>query len=169
MAFIRIDKSKPGDPGTAPFIEESTIFTALRSTHFKPLRVPVRPPKIDGRVWTVFLDPVLSPDLRTVYFLVPAAGTSWFLMSAPITGGAARRITYVEEYCVLWGGKRPGDLLAAIRHMGSAQPLLDHWYYAWSRSSGLVKQGTQGEDGDFGQFAGVWGSRYGGTCQQNLR
>jgi hypothetical protein len=168
IAFIRIDRSQPDHFALAPFIEASTIFVASRSARFAPVRVAIEPPKIDGRIWKVFHAPVLSPGRDTVYFLVPAAGTSWFLMSAPVTGGAALPINYVEAYCVLWGGKDSGALLFMARQMGSGAQGVTHSYYFYKHSGGTVKVGMPDEGRYFGEFARRWIRERGGTCQFNL-
>jgi hypothetical protein len=168
MAFVRIDRSEPGDLSPAPFIEESTIFVASSSSRFSPVRVALQPPWIEGREWRVFRDPVVSPDLKAVYFLVPAAGTSWLLMSAPTAGGKAHAIAYVESYCVLWGGEHSGDLLMMARHMDAVTQGVTHWYYRNSTVGGTAKVGTREEAGDFGEFVSGWVRKHGGSCQYNL-
>ncbi len=170
IAFIRIDRSRPNPGAIAPFIERSTIFVASRSTGFKPARVALdHPPRVDRREWNVFRDPVLSPARRTVYFLVPAAGTSYFLMSVPVAGGTARPITWVEAYCVLWGGATPGDLLAVIR----GEPPDDtrgvtHLYYHYGASGSAEQIGTREHDGDWRDVVRAWAHKYGGTCEANI-
>ena len=169
IAFIRMDKSRPDPAAISPFIERSTIFVASRSTGFKPVRVALYPPRVDGREWNVFRDPVLSPDRRTVYFLVPAAGTSYFLMRVPVAGGTARPITWVEAYCVVWGGSRSGDLAASVR----AEPTdetqgVAHHYYHYDASGAAKLIGTREHDGDWVDFVRAWAHKYGGTCEANV-
>jgi len=169
IAFIAITSSRPDPLAIEPFIEQSTIFVASRSTRFKPARVALELPQVDGREWKVFRSPVLSADLRTVYFLVPAAGTSWFLMSVPVAGGTAKPITWVEAYCVLWGGANPGDLLAALR----GEPADDthgvtHLYYHYGASGAAEQIGTREHDGDWRDVVRAWTRRHGCTCEQNM-
>lgn len=168
IAFIRIDKSEPGDIGTEPFIQESNIFLARRSSGFVPIRISFPVPKIDGRAWKVFRNPSMSPDLKTVYFAVPATATSWFLMSVPSTGGAALPIDFVEAYCVLWGGAQSGEVLTMARRMGSPEEGLTHWYYRVGPALAKTKVGSRETGGDFGRFVTAWTRSHGGTCQGGL-
>jgi len=168
IAFIRIDRSRPNPYAIEPFIEQSTIFVASRSAGFKPVRVDFEPPEVDGRHWNVFRTPRVSPDLHTVYFLIPAAGTSWFLMSAPISGGPAKPITWVEDYCVIWGGVHPGDLLAVIRgEPPDAARGVAHLYYHYSASGAEELIGNRESSGGFEDVARAWTHKYGGACEQN--
>lgn len=168
IAFIRIDKSEPDDyGGPNPFIEASTIFVASRSNRFAPVRVAVAPPLVDGREWTALLDPVLSPDHATVYFLIPAAGTSWCLLSVPITGGTARAVGYVEVYCVLWGGADSGAVLAMTRYQRESAEGLDHRF---ERYDAAGREEVLSSGHFLGQFEGLvrdWLAKHGGTCQSN--
>jgi len=168
IAFIRIDRSRPDPLAIGPFIERSTIFVASRSTRFKPARVALEPPQVDGREWNVFRAPALSPDLRTVYFLVPAAGTSWLLMSVPVEGGTARPVTWVEAYCVLWGGAHSGDLLAVIRGEPDDTHGVTHLYYHYGASGSAEQIGTREHDGDWRDVVRAWTRRYGGPCEEGM-
>jgi len=49
IAFIRIDSSQPDPSAISPFVERSTIFVASRSAGFKPMRVALDPPHVEGR------------------------------------------------------------------------------------------------------------------------
>ena len=168
IAFIRIDESRPDPLAIAPFIERSTIFVAARSTHFKPARVALEPPQVAKREWNVFRAPALSPDLKTVYFLVPAAGTVWFLMSVPVEGGTARPVTWVEAYCVLWGGASSGDLLAVIRGEPDDSRGVTHLYYHYGASGSAEQIGTREHDGDWRDVVRAWTRRRGGSCEEAM-
>lgn len=170
MAFVRIDKSRPGDFG-APFIEQSTVFVALRSTHFKPQRVDLEPPRIGGRDWNVFRQPVLSPDRRIVYFQVPTAATSWTLMGVSVSGGVASQITRANGYCVLWGGPHSGDLFAAI-HEYPVDPTREEVvdaYYRFSGARRVERVGSYQADGPFEHVVNDWVRKHGGmgSCEKN--
>jgi hypothetical protein len=172
MAFVRMDRSRPGDFG-APFIEQSTVFVAFRSTHFKPQRVDLEPPRIGGRDWNVFRQPVLSPDRRTVYFEVPTAATSWTLMSVSVSGGSASQITRANGYCVLWGGAHSGDLFVAIHEYPvdpTREEIVDA-YYRFSGSRRLERVGSWQADGPFEHVVSDWVTRHGGvgSCEKNAR
>ena len=167
IAFIRIDASQPDPFAIEPFIKKSTVFIAIKAEAFAPHRVIFPSPKIDGRTWSVFRDPVTSPDLRTVYFDVPAAGTSAALMSVPATGGTATLIAYEQGYCVMWGGQYNGDLLMIAQRPGRPDEGLVQWYYRASNRRTMIPIGNRDRDGDFGTFVRKWANRYGGTCQDN--
>jgi hypothetical protein len=112
----------------------------------------------------------MSPDLKSVYFLIPATATSWFLMRASTTGGAARPIIFVEDYCVLWGGEQSGDVLTMTRHMGRPEEELTHWSYHVGPGLTRVRVGSVGSrerDGDFRQFVIAWIHGHGGNCEAN--
>jgi len=168
IAFVRIDRSEPDDLSLEPFVEESTVFIASRSNGFNPVRISFPPPRLDRRTWRVFRHPVASPDAKTVYFLVPSAGTSFSLMSVSTTGGAAKLVADVGGYCVLWGGEYNGDLLTIVRRTGSVEQGFVQWYYLNSASLGSVRVGVRDKDGDFGEFVKTWIRKYGGTCETNL-
>lgn len=170
MAFVRMDRSRPGD-FSAPFIEQSTVFVALRSTHFKPQRVDLKSPRVGGRDWNVFRAPVLSPDRRTVYFQVPTAATSWTLMSVSVSGGAASQITRANAYCVLWGGPHSGELFASIHEYPvdpTREEVIDA-YYRFSGSRRAERVGSWQADGPFEHVVSDWIARHGGAgfCEEN--
>jgi hypothetical protein len=164
-----MDKWRPDQFAIEPFIEQSTIFVASRSEHFKPVRVALESPRVDGRDWNVFRTPVLSPDRGTVYFLVPAGGTSWFLMTVPVLGGTATPITWVEAYCVLWGGKHPGDLFVSVRkYPADATQHLSHDYYRYDASRHAERVGNSQRKGTFQDFVHTWTRQDGATCEPNI-
>src|SRR5882762_6399447 len=52
IAFIAIHKAEPVTAQVeAPFIEESTIYLAFKSDHFRPVNLVLKPIVIIGRVW----------------------------------------------------------------------------------------------------------------------
>jgi len=165
IAFIRIDKSEPDPNATDPFIERSTIFVASRSNGFRPIRVALDPPRIDGREWNVFFEPVLSPDLKTVYFQVPAAGNSWLLMIVPIAGGTAKPITWQSGNCVLWGGAGSGDVIAATRSLGATDGMTFR-YYRYRASGPAQLIGTREGRDDWEGVVRAWTHKNGGTCEE---
>src|SRR5215831_9286650 len=80
MAFIAVEKERPWQAQEIEsFIEESSIYIARKSDHFKPVRMNVNL-LIDGRIWSVAREPKVSPDGRQVYFLVPNTTAAWTLM-----------------------------------------------------------------------------------------
>src|SRR5437867_506065 len=80
--------------------EQSSIYIAKKVEGFKPVRVNVRNIVLLGLSWKVFRTPSLSPDLRTLYFSVPDAGTSWRLMEMRLPNGVAKPIREAALYCV---------------------------------------------------------------------
>ena len=116
IAFIAIQRAEPPTPAERePFIEESRIYIAWRSDHFKPVPLQLKPVPLDGNLWAIFRNPSISPDLQTLYFLVPYTITTWKLMSSQLSGGSPKILADAMTYCVVWGGDHSGKLLTMVR------------------------------------------------------
>src|SRR5207247_3963957 len=110
VAFIGIDKAERGD-----FIVESSVYIAKKVDRFKPQAIPVKPFTLHGRSWSVVRSPSLSPDLKTLYFLVPEFAAGATLMQMNLPRGTPQSIRDAAGYAVIWNGKDSGDLLLQVR------------------------------------------------------
>jgi hypothetical protein len=166
MAFILIEKTAPlSAVDTVPLIEQSSIYIAWKSDHFRPVRLNVRSVSIGGRQWRIFREPSLSPDLKTVYFEVANTVTTWTLMRCSLRGDSLMTINrVVAEYCVLWGGAHSSDLLVMERHDASRGVIYPCYLIAPSGHSALLDDGSTHECWPFGEFAKKWTSQHGGAC-----
>jgi hypothetical protein len=163
IAFIAVEKSLfHTENEEEPFIEQSSIYIARRSDHFTPVRIPLKGVVIDGRSWTVFRAPSVSPNLKTVYFSVPNTMTTWRLMSVPLHGEAYGMFGDEVSYCVVWGGKHSGDLLTLERDQGAVGPTYGCYLRDQSGSRTLVA--NEQECIGFDDFAVRWSKEQGGAC-----
>jgi hypothetical protein len=71
IAFITLDKTNPAEIGMGQ-LEESNIHIAKKSDNFKSILIALKPIHIRGMQWKVVRQPSISPDLKTLYFLVPS-------------------------------------------------------------------------------------------------
>jgi len=171
IAFIAIEKAEPPTPAErGPFIEESTAYIAWKSDYFKPVPLHLKPVSIDGNQWRVFRQPSVSPDLHTVYFLIPDTMTTWRLMSRSLSGGPLKTVGDVMTYCVIWGGSRSGDLLTMIRQdPGPSHPASGVTYPCYlSGAPGdrtMIADGVSQSCWAFGDFASRWSGKRGGACR----
>ena len=119
IAFIAVKEEKPPGPNEiAPFIERSDVYIAMRRQNFQPARIAASP-SIDGVVWNVAREPKLSPDMQSIYFLVPNYMTSFQLTRKPLGENSYERIADVQDYCVVWGGPHSGDLILLVPKDGA--------------------------------------------------
>jgi hypothetical protein len=88
-----------------PFIEESNIYIARRADQFNPVRLPVPPPIIAGRSWSVIRHPIVSPDQKMVFFDVPYTMTTSKLFRLNLQSGVSEMVGDATNYCVIWNGK----------------------------------------------------------------
>jgi len=171
ITFIAIEKSEPPTPAEPePFIKESSVYIARASDHFKPVAVGLKPVLIDGNLWTVFRNPSLSPDLQTVYFLVPYTATTWKLMRRALSGGIEKPVEDAMAYCVIWGGEHSGDLLTSNRQDSiSGRPATGVTYpcYLSGRSGEhtMVADGVLQDCWAFDDFSTRWSREHGGACR----
>jgi hypothetical protein len=168
IAFIAIEKAQPATANEIePFIEESSIYIARKSDHFRPVHLVVRA-AIGRRMWKVVRQPSLSSDLKTVYFSVPYTITSWKLLSASLPAGSYRTIGDADSYCVIWGGEHSGELLMQSRReadLTSPSPGVSYACYLRSKSGVLSRVAGEGQCWSFGKFAARWSREHGGACQ----
>jgi len=166
LAFVAIDRAKPPTAGeVAPFIEESRIYIALKRDHFRPVLVHLGPVSVDGRLWRVVRLPSVSPDLKTVYFMVPATMTSWKLMSAPLRGGHSKAVSDASAYCVIWGGDHSGELLMLTRvEPSDAVPFVTHRIELFNQSASRTPVATDRDSARFGEISSRWARERGGAC-----
>jgi hypothetical protein len=171
FAFIAIEKALPPTAQEIePFIEESSIYIARRSDHFRPVRLDLGSVQINGKSWKVVRQPSVSPDLKRVYFLVPYTMTDWKLVSASPAANLRSIIGDAMTYCVVWGGKDSGDLLMMTRRDPTpSQPAPGVTYpcYLSARSGGrsMIVDGVTQECWDFGAFSARWSREHGGVCR----
>ena len=168
IAFIAIEKAQPPTAHEVePFIEESSIYIARRSDHFKPIHLAVKV-QIDERIWRVVREPKVSPDLATIYFFVPNTMTTWKLMSTAIPTGPYKTIADATDYCVVWGGDHSGDLVLLARHdpePTAKDPAPGVTYPCYIRSqSGARTQLADECFESFDKLATQWSREHGGTC-----
>ena len=161
LAFIAIDQAKPPTAGEiAPFIEESRIYVAIKSDHFKPVLIGSSPVSVDGRPWKVFRLPSVSPDLKTVYFMIPATMTSWKLMSTPLRGGQSKAVSDAGAYCVIWGGHHSGELLMLTRvETSGAAPFVTYRIELFDRTASRTLIAPDRDAARFGEIASRWAER----------
>jgi hypothetical protein len=172
IAFIAIEKARP--PATPfdqePLIEESAIYFARRADHYRAVRVDFKSVSIDGNEWRVFRQPSLSPDLHTVYFLVPYTMTTWRLMSRPLPTGQNKTVSDAMTYCVVWGGGHSGDVLIMVREEPTVHPPIGVIYPCYvsapSGSRVMLADGISQDCWEFGDFAARWSRANGGACSQ---
>lgn len=171
VAFIAIDKAQPATAQEiGPFIEESSIYIARRSDHFKAVRLPLKSLLVDGQPWRVVREPSVSPDLKTVYFLIPYTMTTWKLMSTSLPSSRRNIIGDAMTYCVIWGGGHSGDLLMMRRRDSDPRDPVPGVKYpcylrAPSGEESMIVDGVRRECWDFDDFAIGWSRQQGGTCQ----
>jgi hypothetical protein len=168
IAFISMDKTMPPSVIEAePFIEESTIFLARKSDQYVPRRVDLGPIRIDGRDWRVVREPSLSPDGKTLHFMVPFTMTTWKLMSKSLPAGPVRPVTNAAAYCVIWGGEQTGKILMMKRRMpDSARLVAGVTYPCYLRDGQGLERLVAGdkECWAFQDFAPRWSREHGGAC-----
>ncbi len=113
----------------------------------------------------------MSPDLKTVYFLVPYTMTSRKLASIPLAGGTPQLITDVMGYCVIWGGGHSGDLLMQVRIDADPHdpaPGASYQCYARNADGHQTRIANENECWLFDSFAAKWSRTHGGTCRTSL-
>jgi hypothetical protein len=168
VAFIAIHKSKPATPQEIePFIQESSIYIARKSDHFKPVHLVVKV-ELDGRSWKVVREPKLAPDHETVYFFVPNTMTTSKLMSTKLPARSYEALADATEYCVVWGGDHPGELILLARHDpeptdDDPAPGVSYPCYVRSQSGSRVKLAEECF-AEFDQLSSRWSHEHGGTC-----
>jgi hypothetical protein len=171
FAFIAIEKALPPTAQEIePFIEESSIYIARRSDQFRPVRLNIGSVQISGKSWKVVRQPSVSPDLKTVYFLVPYTMTAWKLLGASLAGNLRHTVGDAMTYCVVWGGKDSGDLLMMTRHDPTpTQPAPGVTYPCYLREisgrQSLIVDGVAQECWDFDAFSARWSREHGGVCR----
>ncbi len=168
VAFIAIEKSKPATAQEIePFIEESNIYIARKSDHFKPVHLAVKV-EINGRTWKVAREPKLAPDRETVYFFVPNTMTTSKLMSTTLLAGSYKALADATDYCVVWGGDHSGELILLARRdpePTAADPAPGVSYPCYVRSqSGSRTKLVDDCFADFNQVASRWSGEHGATC-----
>ena len=168
MVFITIEKAEPPTAWEiGPFIEESSIYIAWKSDHFRPVRLGLKSVSIGDRGWKVFRYPSLSPDLGMVYFQVPYTMTVGRLMSCSLSGDALKTVGDVGDYCVIWGGAHSGDLLTMRRqdapledpNRGVTYPC---YHTTGSGDSSMIADGVTQSCWVFDRFATRWTRAHGG-------
>jgi hypothetical protein len=175
IAFIAIERSEPPTPAErGPFIEESSVYIAWQSSHFKPVLLNLKSVFIDGNPWTVFRNPSLSPDLQTVYFMVPYTMTTWKLMRRALTGGTPSAVGDAMAYCVIWGGDHSGDLLTIVRQDATpGHPATGVTYpcYLSGRSGDqtMIADGLSQDCWAFDDFSARWSREHAGACRYSNR
>jgi hypothetical protein len=165
ISFIAIEQAKPGSSNEiGPFIERSSVYFGLRSQDFKPLGVAAKP-TINGMVWNVAREPKLSPDLRSVYFLVPNYMTSLQLTRTAVRGDSYERIADVSEYCVVWGGKYSGDLIILVAHDSEQSGGGVTYPCYWRQGSGTQVELAAECSASFKTVVAKWSEGHGGICR----
>jgi hypothetical protein len=167
IAFITLDKINPliRDIGR---LEESSIYIARKIDNFKRIPITLQPIYIQGKLFgrKIVRQPSLSPDLKTLYFLVPSSMTSRTLFSTSIPSGPNTKITDSEGqgYCVIWGGRYSGDLLLNLRQLGKEG--MGYPCFHRNRSGKLIQIGGDTDFAGFNNLALQWSKNNGGICQQ---
>jgi hypothetical protein len=168
IAFITLDKTdKSRTINDVGYLEESSIHIAMKSDNFKPLTIAMKPISIRGMRWKVVREPSLSPDLKTLYFTVPSAMTSWSLFSTQMPTGENNLITVGKGsgYCVIWGGSHSGDLLINIRTIGEAMPSASYPCFLRNKNGKLKRVARDNECAEFWNYAPKWSQKNGGVCR----
>jgi hypothetical protein len=174
IAFIAIEKAQPPTSNEqGPFIEESSVYVAWRSQHFRPTRLDIDLVSIDGKPWRIFRQPSVSPDLATVYFLVPYTMTTWRLFSRPLVDGSVKDLGDAMAYCVVWGGQYTGDLMTVVRRESTTGPpprgvTYPCYLSGQGASRTNLADGVSQDCVEFGAFSARWGEEHGGVCRPNL-
>ena len=168
IAFIGIEKAQPATAHEIePFIEESSIYIARKSEHFKPVHLAVKV-EIDARTWKVVREPKVSPDLATVYFFVPNTMTTSKLMSTTLSTSLYEMIADATDYCVMWGGDSSGGLVLLSRHdpeptISDPAPGVGYPCFVRGQSGERTKLADECFS-DFDKLAARWSREHGGTC-----
>ena len=170
LSFIAIEKAKPAAAHEVePFIEQSSIYVARKSDHFRPVHLVIKT-SIGGRAWRVVRAPKVSPDLGTVYFFVPNTMTTWRLISTSLPRGPYEMIGDGTDYCVIWGGDHSGDLIILTRHDPNPTPSdpapgVTYPCYLRDQSSGARTKLADECFESFDKLAIGWGREHGGSCR----
>jgi len=164
ITFIGIEKETPAAPGEiGTFVERSTVYVALRSDDFKAVAVPASP-MIEGRVWHVAREPKVSPDLKSVYFLVPSFMTSLQLTRTAVSGRRYEPIADVSDYCIIWGGDYSGDLVILTSRDQQVGGVMTYPCY-WRQRSGFQVEIAAECAASFEAIAARWAREHGGLCR----
>ena len=156
LAFISIDRSRPGDFDEEPFILASTLYVARRNEEFVPVRIALKVLRIEGRDWKVFRKPKVLPDMQSVIFNVPTSMTSYDLFAYLLKTGLITRIGDAIDYCVQWGGEKSGTILMQQRRA--------FVYQCCTRAPGKGGVHVVEGCGDFEKSMHEWNSLNGGRC-----
>jgi len=163
IAFVAIE-----DQRASGYIERSAVFVALRSDHYRPVRLPVTV-VIAGQTWRVASAPEVSPDLKSVYFLAPYEAVGYILVKEPLNGGASHVIGGdLSNYCVVWGGPRAGDLAMLTRREPDPNLVGDTVTYPCevrSPDGGSTKLDSGDCWAKFSAVVAEWSARHGGACR----
>jgi hypothetical protein len=169
MAFITIERytTPPRNPvlgyDEGPIIEESKIYIARRSERFAPQPVQVRPILIYGREWSVFRQPSVSPDGKTLFFEVPDSVVASMLVSMSLNSGASRQLGDVSDYCVIWYGRHSGELVVQGRYI-SDDPAPSVSYRCYLRDSRGASKDILDSCASLEDFAKDWSRQNGASC-----
>lgn len=174
IAFIGIDEGPVEHVGpfttVGPNILASRIYIAMGTDHYRPVRVNVGPVVVDGTEWRVLRHPSLGPDLKTLYFEIPYAATSWLLMSITLPAGPPQALDGTTiGYCPMWGGRYSGDLLMMRRRFPDPAEIaagigVQNPCYLRDSAGSDREVAEEGECFDFAAFAKVWSAKTGGSC-----
>lgn len=175
IAFIAIDEGPVEHVGpfttVGPNILSSSIYIAWKADHYRPVPVKLGPVVVMGYEEHVLRYPTLSPDLKVLYFEVPAFGTSDMLMGVVLPAGDPQPIDPTAlAYCPMWGGPYSGDLLIERRQMpnSTAEVLAGRGVqlpcYLRDATGADRKVAEESECLDFATFARTWSAQNGGSC-----
>jgi hypothetical protein len=130
IAFIAIDRSGGTDEGGGPFVLASSIYVARKAESFNPSKVPVGTVRDNGqRVWEAFRNPSVSPDGKTVIFVVPAAMTGGFIVAHDLRTHPNETIGDETDYCNVWTGSKAGFVLVQERYLDPAKGYVQYRCY----------------------------------------
>jgi hypothetical protein len=104
----------------------SDIYIAELSSESSPHAIVTTPLEINGRRFAEVFTPRFSPDSRTVYFLVPYAGTTNAIVKVTVADRHLHFITAALNFRIVGVGKYRGHIVAQIR-----KPKLAPGYYEW--------------------------------------
>lgn len=114
IAFIRVDKSEGYENNGEPFVRASTVFVARRSENFVPVQVPIPTDKVLIE-WGVFVNPSISADGSTVFFMVWEGNYSFFF-AYNLNASENQQVGGGIDYCTIWSGPDKGSILMYQRN-----------------------------------------------------
>jgi hypothetical protein len=162
IAFIAVDAQGPAWPDL--LMEATSIYVAEEKNGFTPMPEGPSAIPVNGRIWRVKRYPRISPDLRTLYFLIPFTQTTSRVIAWSRNRHVWKSLGDATDYCVVFQGAYSGSLIVQRRSMPSSpsKGVLHPCYLV--NASGPERKISNDCD-SFDQFANAWARGRMGTCR----